>query len=220
MAPLVEDMLCKARTGLTEAVVTGPGRAILFYGRHSLGEGQTLDKARDPTFLLTRVGTLVGKPAYLAVDPMIIQEGWWAIAHAVTDCWVKVRGPGHPCVNLPTQQPFRFHHPRDFPRKDTPGDVSPSHQPLPYWPLRGQNCNRHQRDHRTPPHWLLSPSPDHGFKGDRSSLWMASLMSSMSDRSGGSQHSQHGRQHRGDGAHMKINLPVFKGKDAKDAVTY
>ena len=44
---------------------------------------------------------------------------------------------------------------------------------------------------------------------------MASLMSSMSDRSEESQHSQCGRQPREDRAHMKINLPVFKNKDAK-----
>ena len=31
-APLVEDMLHYARTGITKAVVTGPGRTILFYG--------------------------------------------------------------------------------------------------------------------------------------------------------------------------------------------
>ena len=31
-APLVEDMLCYARTGLTKAVVMGPGRAVLFIG--------------------------------------------------------------------------------------------------------------------------------------------------------------------------------------------
>ena len=37
MAPLAEDMLCNARTSLTEAVVIGPGRAVLFYGRYSLG---------------------------------------------------------------------------------------------------------------------------------------------------------------------------------------
>ena len=49
---------------------------------------------------------------------------------------------------------------------------------------------------------------------------MASSMLSMSDRSEGSWHSQCGRQHREDRAHMKINLPVFKDKDAKDAVTY
>ena len=32
MAPVVEDMLREARAGLTEAVVIGPGRAILFMG--------------------------------------------------------------------------------------------------------------------------------------------------------------------------------------------
>ena len=37
MAPLVEDMLHDIRTGLTEVVVTGPGRAVLFCGRHSMG---------------------------------------------------------------------------------------------------------------------------------------------------------------------------------------
>ena len=86
MAPLVEDMLCDIRTGLTEAVVTGPGRAVLFYGRCSLGEGLTADEARDATFLLTGAGTWVGKPAYLTTDPMTIQEGRQAIAQAVTDC--------------------------------------------------------------------------------------------------------------------------------------
>ena len=56
-APLVEDMLREARTGLTEAVVIGPGRAILFYGRCSLGEGLKVDEVRDATFLLTGAGT-------------------------------------------------------------------------------------------------------------------------------------------------------------------
>ena len=36
-APLVEDMLQEARAGLTEAVVTSPGKAILFYGRRLMG---------------------------------------------------------------------------------------------------------------------------------------------------------------------------------------
>ena len=49
---------------------------------------------------------------------------------------------------------------------------------------------------------------------------MASLMLSRLDRSDGSQHSQQGRWHPEDGDHMKINLPVFKDEDAKDAVTY
>ena len=75
MAPLVEDMLCDVRTGLTKAVVIGPGRAVFFYGRHSLGQGITTDVVRDATFLLTGVGMWVGKPAYLATNPMTIQEG-------------------------------------------------------------------------------------------------------------------------------------------------
>ena len=74
MAPLGEDRQHDARTDLTEAVVMGPGREILFYGRHSLGEGLTLDEARYATFLLTGVGTWVGKPAYIAADPVTIQE--------------------------------------------------------------------------------------------------------------------------------------------------
>ena len=75
MAPLMEDMLLDARTRLTKAVVIGPGRAVLFYGRHSMGEGLTVDEARDATFLLTGAGTWVGKSAYLAIDPMTIREG-------------------------------------------------------------------------------------------------------------------------------------------------
>ena len=62
-------MLHDARTGLTKAVVTDPGRAVLFYGRCSIGEGMTVDKARDATFLLTGAGMWVGKLAYLAGDP-------------------------------------------------------------------------------------------------------------------------------------------------------
>ena len=73
--PLVEDMLCYGRMGLTEAVVMGPGRAVLFYGRWSMGEGLSLGEARDATFTFTGGGTWVGKPAYLAIDPLTIQEG-------------------------------------------------------------------------------------------------------------------------------------------------
>ena len=36
----------------------------------------------------------------------------------------------------------------------------------------------------------------------------------------GSQHSQICRQHTETVAHMKINLPIFKNEDAKDAITY
>ena len=124
MAPLVEDMLQEARTGLTEAVVIGPGRAVLFYGRHSMGEGLKVDKARDATFLLTGAGMWVGKLAFLTTDPMTIQEGKRAIARAVSDNRVKARGLGYPHVNLPAQQPFWFNALRTSPPKDVSGDCS------------------------------------------------------------------------------------------------
>ena len=75
MAPLVEDMLQDVRIRLTKAVVAGPGKALLFYGRCSMGEGLTPDEARDATFLLTGADMWVGKMAYLTADPMTIQEG-------------------------------------------------------------------------------------------------------------------------------------------------
>ena len=91
MAPLMEDMLCDARAGLTKAVVTGPGRAVLFYGRCSMGEGLTTDEPRDAAFLLTGAGTWVEKLDYLTADPMTIQEGRRAIAQAISDHQVKAR---------------------------------------------------------------------------------------------------------------------------------
>ena len=136
------------------------------------------------------------------------------------DCWVKTRRPGCPCVSPPAQQPFRFDHLRGSPIKDASGDGSSGCQPSPCWPPRGQDCNRCQRDQRPPSPQFPSPSLNHGFKSDRSSLSMASSVSSRSDRSDGSWHSQRGRQHQEDGAHMKINLPVFKDEDAKDTLTY
>ena len=130
-------MLYNISTCLTKAVVTGPGRAVLFYGRHSLGEGLTTDGARDATFLLTGTGTWVGKLAYLTADPMTIQEGQRAIVQAVTDCRVKVRELGCPHVNLLAQQPFQFDHLRGSPINDTPGNGGSDHQPSPHWPPKG-----------------------------------------------------------------------------------
>ena len=76
MAPVVEDMLQHGRTGLTKAVVMDQGRAVLFYGRQSLGEGLSLGKMRDATFTLTGAGTWVDKLAHLATKPLTIWEGW------------------------------------------------------------------------------------------------------------------------------------------------
>ena len=105
MFPVIEDMLREARAGLTEAVVISPGRAILFYGRHLMGEGLRVDESRDAAFLLTGAGTWVGKSAYLTIDPVTIPEGKRAIPK-LSENRVKARGPGCPWVNLPAQQTF------------------------------------------------------------------------------------------------------------------
>ena len=89
------------------------------------------------TFLLTGAGMWVGKLASLATDPMTIQEGERAIAQAISDHWVKVRGPRHPCVNLPAQQPFQFNPPRSSPPKDASGDGSSDNLPSPHWSNKG-----------------------------------------------------------------------------------
>ena len=96
MTPVIEDMLQEARAGLTEGVVIGPGKAILFYGIHSLGEGLKMDEARDTAFLLTGAGTWVGRSAYLTANPMTLQEGKRAMARTISDQGVKARGLGHP----------------------------------------------------------------------------------------------------------------------------
>ena len=189
-------------------------------GNTQWGEGLTTDEARDAAFLLTGAGTWVGKLTYLAAEPMTIQEGQRAIAQAISDHRVKVRGPGCPCVNLPAQQPFQFDPPRSSPLKDASGDCGSDHPPSPHQPSRGQECNRHWRDQRPQLPQFPSPSPDCGFESNCSSLLMASSMSSSSDQSDGSRHSRQDRQHWEEGACMKINLPIFKDEDTKDAVTY
>ena len=123
--PVVEDMLRDIRARLTEAVVIGPGKAILFYGRHSMGEGLMADEARDAAFLITGDGTWVGKPAYLTANPTMLPEGKRAITRAISDQRVKARGPGCPRVNLPAQQPFRFNTSRTPPPGDPPTQVEP-----------------------------------------------------------------------------------------------
>ena len=124
MAPLVEDVLQEARTGRTKAIVIGSGRVVLFYGRHSMGEGLKVDKARDAAFLLAGTGTWVGKATYPTANPMTIQEGKRAIAQAVSDNRVKVRGLGCPHAHLLAQQPFQFNTHRASPLKDESGDCS------------------------------------------------------------------------------------------------
>ena len=155
-----------------------------------MGEGLRVDEARDATFLLTGAGKWVGKSAYLTTNPMTIQEGKRAIAQAVLDNRVKVRGPGHPWVNLPAQQSFKFNTQRTSPPKDVSRDYGSDNQQTPQRPSQGQGSNRRLRDQQPWSPRFPSPSPDCGFESDRSSLSTASSISSWSDHSDGSRHSR------------------------------
>ena len=183
---VIEDMLQETRAGLTEAVVVGPGKAKLFYGRRSLGEGLKVDEARDATFLLTGAGAWVGKSAYLTANPMTLQEGKRAIACAVSDHGVKARGLGHPRVNPPAQLPFRFNTSRASPPRDRSAHEVPNNRQTPQQPSRGCGHNRRRRDQRPQSPRYLSPLLDRGFKSDRSLISTTSSRSSQSDCSDGS----------------------------------
>ena len=184
-----------------------------------MGEGLKADEARDAAFLLTEACMWVGKAAYLTANPMTIQEGKRVITQAVSDNRVKARGPGHAHANLPAQQPFWFNSHRASPLKDVSGDCGSDYPQTPHQSSRGWECNMRRRDQRPQSPRFPSPSPDHGFESDRSSLSMTSSMSSRLDHSDGLRHSRWGRWHEEE-TRMKINLPIFKEEDAKDAVTY
>ena len=146
--PLVEDMLCYARTGLTEAIVTGPGRAILFYGRQSLGEGLSLGKARDAAFAYLLGWALgLGNQPILPADPFTGPRrsmGNCPGHNRMPDKGERTRASMH--VNLSTPQPFRFDCPGNSPQQDTPGDANSHCQPLLCQPPRGWDQNRCRRD--------------------------------------------------------------------------
>ena len=113
-----------------------------------MGEGLKADEARDTTFLLTGAGTWVGKLAYLTANPMTLQEDRRAIAQAILDHRVKSRGPGHPQVNLPAQQPFRFNTSRASPPGDQSAHKVPKDRQTPRQPFHGRGHNRRRRDWR------------------------------------------------------------------------
>ena len=80
-------------------------------------EGLSLGEARDAAFMLTGEGMWVGKPAYLAADPLTVQEGWQTIAQAVADCQIRVRGARCPCINPLTPLALQFDHGHNPPQR-------------------------------------------------------------------------------------------------------
>ena len=102
---IAEDMVCEGKTGLTEAVVTGPGRAVLFYGCCPLGEGLNLGEGRDTMFTLSGIIAWVGKQPEISTKPINLADGRQLITQAITKGHIEPRGPGHPqsipCASVP-----------------------------------------------------------------------------------------------------------------------
>ena len=216
-APMEEDMLWDGISGLMEAVVTGPGQAILLYGRWYLGEGLSLGKAWETMFILSGDTSWIGKQAQLKANPVCLGEGWWLMTQIITEQCIEPRRPRHPHSIPPASEPFIFHNQGES-LKGCLG-ITIGH------------CTMIKAEHYSaarntaigneiygPPYPITITN--HGFESDWSSVSTSSSVSSRSDSSGGCRHSHHGQYCRGLGGHMKINLPVFKDEDTKDAITY
>ena len=107
--PVLGDMPQDSKSSLTEVVVMGPGQAILFCGRQSLGEGLSLGEACNTTFTLSGVISWVGKQAQLNANALTLQEGQQLITQTITKRCIEARGPGCPHSCLPGLLPFSFH---------------------------------------------------------------------------------------------------------------
>ena len=92
---VLHDMLSPHFDGLVEAVVTAPRKAILFYGRRSMGEGLTRFRIADCIAALPRLVKWldVGPELKLRYAEKTVKEGRAAVAAALEE---YRRGPGRP----------------------------------------------------------------------------------------------------------------------------
>ena len=75
----------------TEAMVFSPGKAILFFGRHSKNEGLPYCKARDVEFGLGDPFNWAGRSMQIEASRSTVQEGCHAIPEAVVEKKMKAR---------------------------------------------------------------------------------------------------------------------------------
>ena len=221
-APIVEDIVQDGKAGLTEAIVTGPGWAILFYGWQYLGEGLTMGEVWDTMFTLSGTISWVGKQAQLSAKPVSLGDCWQLIVQAITGGPIELREPGHPHSISPASTPFNFCNqdlslwPANFPVAAEQWEVPrlgphPVHQEQGWVTQQGWDQGQTQWELCADPLQLPLLSSDHGFKNDRSSASTSSSVASMSEGLGGSRCPGCGwwpcREPRG---YMKINLPGWR----------
>ena len=199
---------------------------MLFYGRWMLGEGLSLGERWDITFMLSGALSWVGQQAWLNVHALSLWEGQLLISQAITKQHTEARGPGHPC-SCPLPLLFRFCSYDGPPWEDRLQSTEecveePRHtcQTL-HWDWASKCGWNHS--HRWEDLWVASTPTPHLHQNvclsDRSSVSTSSSVSSWSNRARGSRHPHLGWCCRESRDHMKINLPVFKDEDKKDAVT-
>ena len=76
-APIVEGMVLDGKADLTEAIVTGPGWAILFYRQWLLGEGLSLGEVWDAVFTLSGAISLGWQTSPTqCTKPISLHNGW------------------------------------------------------------------------------------------------------------------------------------------------
>ena len=187
--PVVEDKVWDGTSNLTEVVVTGPGKAILFYGQWSLGEVLSLGEVWDIMFMLLGATSWVGKQAKLITNPVSMGEGRQLMAQAITKGCIKPRGPG--CLHsiMPALTPFNFSN--QDPSSATsklPTAVAwwevPRHGPRPVYPEWGWasqwdlDWGQGQWEVWAAPPPSPLPSSDHGFESDQSTALTSSSVSS------------------------------------------
>ena len=180
-------------------------------------------------FTLSGAISWVGKQAQLNANSVSLQEGQQLIAQAITEWCIEARGCGHPHLHPPALPPFSFHNQDEPPWEERLQSADKCWEVLrhTHWvPYHEWGCASQWGQDHSQQWWdlwaalTLTPSPDHGFKSDGSSVSTSSSMSSRSDRSRGSRHQQQGWCCQEPGGHMKINLPIFKNDNKKDAITY
>ena len=172
--PVVEDMLGDGKSSLT-VIVMGPGQAILFYGRQSLGEGLTSGEVWDTLFTLSGALSWIGKQAQLNTNALCLQEHWWLIAQAITEQCAEARGPGCPHSCLPAPLPFRFHsydrppweerlQSADEHREEPRHTHQMSHHDWDWTSQHGWDHSQKWQDLWVAPTLIPSPSPGHGLR--------------------------------------------------------
>ena len=148
MAPLVEDMLHDARTGLTVAVVAGPGRAVVFYGRLLMGRAWPQMRLEMPhSYSQELVHGWENQPTSLQTQwqfkrvkgPLL--KPYWIIKLRWGDQDIPewICQPNNPSGLIPLEVHLRKMHLEI-------AVLNTHHQT--HWPSSSQEHNRHRREQR------------------------------------------------------------------------